>query len=377
MNNYILIKCNDLDNQSIIVKFHQVNIDILDSFADEKYSYFKIKYDDFEKINKYYKYMGFKIVKYYGKIYYKKVLKNNFFVFLSIFFITIILMIASFFIVDIEIDNENKEMSEYIYEQLDENGIRKFTFKKSFVKINEIKEKIKNNSKDKIDWLEIDIKGMKYVIKFEERKLNIKTDKKDYCNIYATKDGIIKRLKVYNGTSVVKINDYVKKDDLLISGDILLNDNIVNNVCADGMVYAEIWYEVNINLPLKYEKDILTGKKRKNIILSTGDKDYVLLNDRLKNYKSSKRLIFTGLGLDIYLRTDYETEKKHYVYSEKTALEKAILLAKEKINLNLDDNEKIITEKVLQKDINNSTMNVDVFIAVEKQIGTQVLIKKE
>jgi hypothetical protein len=60
------------------------------------------------------------------------------------------------------------------------------------------------------------------------------------------------------------MNDYVKKDDLLISGDIKNTDDIVAQVCANGIVYAEVWYIVNIKIPknvTEEEKELLLKLK--------------------------------------------------------------------------------------------------------------------
>ena len=48
---------------------------------------------------------------------------------------------------------------------------------------------------------------------------------------------------------------------------ILLDNEIIDKVCAKGNFYAEVWYEVNIKIPLNYNEKTKTGKKRKNISL--------------------------------------------------------------------------------------------------------------
>ena len=65
----------------------------------------------------------------------------------------------------------------------------------------------------------------------------------------------------------MKPGTYVKKGDLIVSGDILLNENVVSTVCASAKVYAESWYTVNEKIPLKYTKEVVTNKKR-NIWIS-------------------------------------------------------------------------------------------------------------
>ena len=192
---------------------------------------------------------------------------------------------------------------------------------------------------------------MIYIVKVTEKVYERKNEEKEYCNIYAKKSGIIKTITVYKGTPLIKPGSYVKKGDLIVSGDILLNENVVSTVCASAKVYAESWYTVNEKIPLKYTKDTVTNKKRNNFIINFQDKDYVILKDRLKNFISKEKLLFSGFGIKIYKRIDYEILKKEEKYSLKDAEKKALELAKEKVLLSLDEKDEILTEKVLQKSI--------------------------
>ena len=62
--------------------------------------------------------------------------------------------------------------------------------------------------------------------------------------------------------------------------------------------------------------------------------------------------------------------KKEKKYSLKDAENKAMELAKEKVLLSLDEKDEILTEKVLQKSINDSIMNIDIFITTKENIAT-------
>ena len=42
-----------------------------------------------------------------------------------------------------------------------------------------------------------------------------------------------------------------------------------------------------------------------------------------------------------------------------------------KIKSTLEEKEEILTKKVLKKEVNNSTMNIEVFVSVLEQIGTR------
>ena len=165
------------------------------------------------------------------------------------------------------------------------------------------------------------------------------------------------------------MNTYVKKGDLLISKDIYLNENVVGSVCAKGSVYAQVYYTVNINMPFEMYEEKKTKKKRYNFVFNIDDKDYVILNNRIKNFTSENKLLFSGLGIKFYLRKDTEIKKIKKTYSENEIIKKALENAKEKINLSIKEKDEIIYEKVLQKTINDSTMNIDIFIVTLEDIA--------
>ena len=50
-----------------------------------------------------------------------------------------------------------------------------------------------------------------------------------------------------------KINDYVNKGDVIISGLIMKKDEIKDFVEAHGSVYGETWYNVKVILPRTYK----------------------------------------------------------------------------------------------------------------------------
>ena len=369
MNSYILIKSKFKIND-IILKLKQINVDIYLIYTEKGYTFVKINYIDFPKVQKYYKYLNFKVVRFYGKKYYSFILKKYYLVFISFILIITFVSFLSFFIVDIKVENENPKIVNLVIQELSNNNIEKFTFRKSFQKLENIKKKIKSDNKDIIDFIEIERKGMIYVVKVTGIVYERKKAEKEYCNIYAKKSGIIKTITVYKGTPLIKPGSYVKKGDLIVSGDILLNENVVSTVCASAKVYAESWYSVNEKIPLKYTKEVVTNKKRNNFIINFKDKDYVILKDRLKNFTSKEELLFSGFGIKIYKRIDYEIIKKEEKYSLKDAENKALELAKEKVLLSLDEKDEILTEKVLQKSINDSILYLAIFITTTENLAT-------
>ena len=144
------------------------------------------------------------------------------------------------------------------------NGIKPFSLKKDYDQINQIKKIITKEYRDDLEWLEIKKIGMVYRIDLVKRINNKPLKKEEYCNIYANKEGLVKRIIYDNGVALVNLDELVKKDDLLITGAIKKDEEIKDYVCASGKVYAEVWYQIEIRMPL-YEERIIN--KNINIIL--------------------------------------------------------------------------------------------------------------
>ena len=377
MNNYVIVRFNSISANRLINKLYKLNISIYNISCSDNNVFVKISYNDYLKMQKYLKTLDYKVEKYYGKIAIKLFLKKYNLLILAFFISLIIIIFNSFLIVDINIIHEDSSLVSLIENDLEKYGIKKFMFKKSYKQLQEIKNNIKNNHLDKIEWLEINKVGMKYIIRVEERIINENEHIASFCNVYATKDGIIKSIKTYDGVATVEINDYVKKDDLLIGGDVYLNENIVNKVCATGDIYAEIWYTVHISMPLKYAEKEKTDKKRNNYIINFNGIDHKIFKDRLKQYSSDKQKIFDLLGIKIYKEKQTEVTEKIKNYTEKEAIDKALELANEKVKLKIGKSDTIISQKVLQNSTIDSTMELDIFIITEENIGYRKEIKED
>ena len=376
-NSFLYIKTNREFESKVFMKLNLVNVSIYDAYCKNNNLYIKIEKNDYSKVKKYIKSIKFEKVKYTGKEYYLEEIKHHKYSLIAVVISIVFIFFASNVIVDIKIIHEDADFVNMLYNELERYNITKFSLKKDYKYLQKVKKEIKNRHLDSIDWLEINRVGMKYIVKVEKRVINEHEIKKEYCNLYATKNGLIKKMKVYNGETTKNINDYVKKGDLLISGDIHLNEEIVSTECADGEVYAETWYRVNVEVPLIYKKTSRTGKVRNNFVIDYNGVKHQLLKDRLPMYEKTEKLIFDLLGIKIYLKKEHEIINELEKYTQNEALEEAINIASKKIKDKLQKNDKIIEQKILQNTIIDSKMNVDIFIIVEEKISIQKEERKD
>lgn len=281
----------------------------------------------------------------------------------------ILLYFCSHLMLSVTVIHSKEEIRSLVLNALESRGVKKNSWRKEFGELEEIKNEILEMYPNDLEWMEIETHGMNYVVRVVERKLEEETEEPTACNIVAIKDGIIKEMVYSQGEKMFSQNDAVKKGDILISGSIKKDEETKNTVCATGEVYAEVWYQVSASVPMTYENFERTDKVRWNIKLKNNGYDDFLFKSRLENYEEEKHPLFTIFGTEISFVKQYETLKSTVTLTEEEALNKALEAALEKVEMTLDEKEEIIAKKVLKKEVNNSTMNIEVFVSVLEQIG--------
>ncbi len=370
MKHYVLIRIKTPKKTNLLLKLNHLNVEMKDITYESDGLKFKVLQKDLNRIKKYLASYSVEVIDELGVYKLKNEMKKNCFIITGIIFASIIFLILSNLIVKIDIIHEDATLRELIQDSLIEKGVKPLSFKKSYEEYERIIADIKDEYQDKIEWLEIDVEGMVIHVRVEERIVTNYDQDYSTCHIVASKSGIIKSITTKRGVSEVSINDYVKKGDILINGNIKLNDEIKNRTCANGSVYAEVWYQVQASMPLSFEKKSDTGKMRYNLMIKKGSDKTVLLRSRIKGEKRVENvLLFKFLGFEFYLQKEYELKVENFNFTPQEAKEKAISLAKEKLALKLDNFESIIEEKVLQNTIKNNNIYIDMFVAVKEQIG--------
>lgn len=369
----VLVSVNVKDKNKLLLKIYEsgINIKKIKYLKDELE--FETSIENYFNLKKYIKSYKFKIKNNVGLFFYLSVLKKNKVFVINIALAIILLYIFSNTIISVKVVHSKKYIRDIVTSSLEEYGIKKLSWKKNYKELSKIKEKILESYPKNLEWLEIEQIGMTYVVRVEERIITEIEPEKQSCNIVATKNGIVTDIHSNKGQELVSVGDYVKTGDIIISGEIKFNDSIKNIVCASGEVMAEVWYTSEIKLPLEYKEEKYTSKKRYNFAFNNTK----IFKSRLKDYKTKKRKLFTLFKVDIYLLTEYEVSYNTRKYSSKEALNRALKLSNEKINLKLGEKEEIIDQKVLKNSINNSTMYVEIFTSVKEVISKEVEFQRE
>ena len=97
-------------------------------------------------------------------------------------------------------------------------------------------------------------------------------------------------IDAYSGEVVKKRLDYVSKGDVIISGLIHNKEKIVKKKCALGKVYGEVWYNVEVELPIKYKLNTINKKAIKIADNKMKGKN-ILSKKVLKKYQKNSKII--------------------------------------------------------------------------------------
>lgn len=339
-----------------------------------------VDYEDYKTISRRYK---TKIIKYHGKRFITNYIKYNKYMLVSLFISFLVLKLLTSTIFKININTNDEKLYNLIYNSLKDNDIDLYKKKKSFNELNNLKNKILKDNEEDLEWIEINEKGCTYNIEVTKRvkNKNIKSDNTPK-DIIASKDGLIKYIASTSGVKLKDVNDYVKKGEVLISGNIIKGeDTLITQVEAKGEIYAEVWYTVNITIPFNYVEYVETGKTINHYYLDIFNKKFTLTGKYdSNNTMNTKKLILDKpyLFFKLYKETKKEYMYKEFKIDESTAYEEALKRSENKIKSKLNNNEYIISKKVLKKEVFRSKINIEVFFKVYENIGvTSNIVEKD
>ena len=365
MSNKVVINVKNNINR-FIKKCIQYKIDIaeIDYKNDDELSC-TINLKDYKTIKRLNYYSNIKIIKYNGvkgiKVHFKKYI----YFYVLILFCFILMDIITSYIIDISVIHENSRIRSLVMKELENHGIKKYTLAYSFEELDKIKNDILKDNPMHLEWMSITRVGMKYIIRVEERIIKDKEEKNKPRNIIASKDALITKVTAISGEPIIRSGDYVKKGDILISGNIYLYDEVKGKVPATGTVYGNVWYESKVKIPKETEVISDTGKKRYNININ--NKIFLKNKYHLFRQENIRELNILGLKIKIYKEVEY---KKTTTKLSSKELDK---LAENKIKLSFEQklkgNGNIVSQKVLKKIEKNSTIEYRIFVITNEVIS--------
>lgn len=325
-------------------------------------------YDEILKLKTSYK---ISLINEYGYIKLKDNIKKYKIIIISLILGLALIVLLSNIVFEIKVQHPKNDIRELVLNDLEEFGIKKYHFKVCYKDKEKIIKRILQKERDRLEWLEIENIGTKYIVKVEERiKNEIKEDNKTQ-HIIAKKNARILQIEAESGDIVVKKNDYVNKGDILISGFITKDEEIKKKVKAIGTVYGEVWYQVNISVPKVYREIKYTNRIKNKIEINFLNKNFILFDFKpYKSYDSKKKVLFDNklLPIKVSYSKILETKKIEKRYTSKEGNEEILKIAEEKLKNKIGVNTTIILKKILKKIEKDSKIEIDIFFKVKEDI---------
>lgn len=349
------------------IKFlSSLNINLYEVKISSNKLILKITIEDYNRLKKL---INCQKIKDYGlKEQIKKLFQNTIFLYIAMIFLFSV-FICTNLTAKIIVIHSNPELRNLLTKELASYNIKSLSFKKNYQKIQTIKKEILHKYQEQLEWLEIFREGMNYVVKAQDRIITNIEPMPNYCDVIAKKDGIIKRIVPINGETITDLNKYVREGDTLITGKIIANEEMKTTTCAQGLIYAETWYQISISMPKEEIIKLYTDKKRYNLFIESNNFSWKIFRSRLDKFDTTNNLLLKIGDYKLYLQQEQEYEIKKENLTDKEIISKINEEINLKLKTKLKEDYKILSQKVLKKSINDSTIYMEVFVTVEEQIG--------
>ena len=366
MSKLLYFKVYNKDVYFVQNKIIKYNISVIKSYKNNLYIYYLVTHEDYDYLCKF-DYKNVMIFdRNYGFFYLLDFFRKNIEKIIISFSIILLLFLSKFFIYKVNVKTNDNEMKKIIIYFLEDEGVRNFSTTKSFRKLNRIKDKLLKKYNDKIEWLEITKRGYEYNVDIIKRKKNKEKSNFNRCNYVALKSGTINSIIIKRGVPLVQENNFVNAGDVLISGDVIYNDELKTEVCADGIITGEVWYKVNVSYPLKKSSTYKKNDGKYNFKFNIFTKEYYLF----KNNNDNKNKLKIGFDFfNISLVKSSNTYKKTITYTEKEAINNALKLSSKKFLKKVSHNSKILSQNILKKEVKNDKIYLEVLVTVEEELG--------
>lgn len=339
-----------------------------------------VKKSSYKTLKKYSKTYKISVINKYGPLKIKEFIKKNIIILACICISILLVYVLSHVIFSVDIIYNDKEISELVRKNLEKYDIKKYKFKKDYQYLEQVKKQILKENKNVLEWFEIEESGTKYIVRIVERKKEDSEEGYTYQSIVAAKNAILKSIKAFSGEKNKILNQYVKKNELVINGELIKPDGTIIYTKADGLIYGEVWYKVSVEYPLYYQEESIIGKSKNVINIYIFNKKISLFP--YKKYKQFKITSYNAIESNIFpiriaKEKIYEVNTKEEIYTEESAINKAIEVSKQKM---LNSNNKILEFNnviVVDKENLNSKIKVNLFISTTEDITKIVEIQVE
>lgn len=339
------------------------NIETWNVLVENEAYTFNISIDDFYKIKEIAKKTNTKVrirkKKGYPFFVYKNRRRKAYLV--GIIAFVAIIYILSLFVWDIHFEGMYTYTEDVMLEYLAGKNIKHGSMK-SDIDCTQIEKMLRNDFFD-ITWVSVSLEGTRLTIHIQENyDYDIVAESEfEMSDIIADKEGIITSIITRSGTPLVKTGDAVKEKDILVSGNIVINNEYGELIKqeygnADADILAQTVYNYNESISVRHKTKIYTGNSKKSYGITIFNKSFYVFSKKAgyDEYDRTVEQQQLKLGKNFYLPiyfyeisyNEYNTKTEKYTEEDaRTILEK-----------NIDDFFEELIEKGVQIIENNVTI---------------------
>ncbi|MBN6206003.1 sporulation protein YqfD [Ralstonia pickettii] len=277
-----------------------------------------------------------------------------------------------------------EELEKKISTRLTSYGVQPGAFKLSIDSPNQIQQLLLQDVPELL-WVGVEQKGTTYQLQGVEKIIIKDEPEKSPANLIAKKNAVIKRMYVKTGQPKVKVNDYVKKGTLLVSGEIEKmqsqedeeENQAYERVAADGEIWATTWYTANVTVPLEVTHQELTGDFTQSYKLQIGSFTLPLWPWRKDGYpnefqeidKTQLKLLKWDMPIHFLEEKKLEKAVIKKELTKEEAIQVGIEQTKKDLMRQLGKDARILSEKVLHETIEHGKVKLSLYITVEENIA--------
>ncbi|WP_018923718.1 sporulation protein YqfD [Salsuginibacillus kocurii] len=238
-------------------------------------------------------------------------------------------------------------------------------------------------------WVGIDSRGTSYHFQIVEETLPDPREEADVQNIVSTKTAVIHNIYAEHGVPVVEPQQFVNRGDLLISGNLVFDktqdeeDTEPVLASAEGEVIGEVWYKMDVSLPLERNVRTLTGEAHSEYHLVGWDHSLPVwgffneteVSQALKGVEETNWSLFGyDLPFQIQKETFYDTQVEDILEDKEAVIRTVQELGRYMLRKQLPEEGEIKGENILHTEVDNGKVNVSVHYRVHEDISRQVPI---
>jgi similar to stage IV sporulation protein len=277
----------------------------------------------------------------------------------------------------VQIIGNERVSAQTVREIAAEQGIRPWAWKFLLADLDTLSARLMQRIPEAA-WIGVSVQGTRVTIELVENTVPEERPLMNPRHLVSTSDAVITEIITEQGKPMVRRNMRVKKGDILISG-IIGSDNFQQVVVAKGEVKGLVWYEYEVNVPLKQSRKVYTGNKQDRFYLVFGNRALQITGYGHEPYaqevKRQEREVLKWRDYTLPFgwinEETYEVRIDTYEINPDSAKQRGLSQVRADIVAKFGTEAQIHDEKILHESIQNGKVYMKVLLEVEHSISEE------